>query len=573
MREGATAMNNIEKHCCAAASILLSCLLLNPAAGQPPAGPQLNQEAFRQAFQQAFEQAFAQNRADIETRERVNELIRAYRISTLEAIDERQFNDRWQLEDTIERRPAGEVLKKLIEPLQWQLDASQLPPAKLNRPITIDLTGRSRLEAFEQVCNELEVTARYPRAIDEMWSGIGRSPLLAGLASGLLAATDQPAAAAAAAEAADDATLDDRPTVVLRPGARELPVVFAGPFTIEVSRITEWAPQATGSIELSAYAHDFSDSVMAVRQSEFDAARISAIVDQNENDLRWENSMSAVGQFPIVTLETRLCKLLNDVKTITLKGVSKIKIPVQVDELTLSVVKEGATATLGGGSVEITAVREGDDFAFEDKSDVRRIELSYKNLQASAALVAAEDADGKLLVVNERSRMYIGHSGQTVLVVDGIPARLIVKIPQTKTLEYPFALDEIPLAKFEQQPRELSPIRFPGHASPVALSVDQLRDDGVFRKVLASVANHANKDIDSLKLELQYRNDKGELIKTHATRHGVGNPEQPFLASGDHDTVELTAFFMPEEASQVTLKLTEVVFTDATSWQPETASK
>jgi hypothetical protein len=157
------------------------------------------------------------------------------------------------------------------------------------------------------------------------------------------------------------------------------------------------------------------------------------------------------------------------------------------------------------------------------------------------------------------------------LTIWGEPKTLVVNLPTTiERLTYPFELSDIPLHLASQQPVELPPLNFGDRPAPITVEVLEIVRDSAISKVNARVTNHASRDIEQIELELQYVDSSGKTLKSETDREsGFGNPAKPLVAAESETTLELTAFFMPDETTQVVPKLKMLRFSNYSEWRSD----
>lgn len=109
----------------------------------------------------------------------------------------------------------------------------------------------------------------------------------------------------------------------------------------------------------------------------------------------------------------------------------------------------------------------------------------------------------------------------------------------------------------------------PEQDPPVAAAVDELLKENVFTKVFVTLANRSNKPAAKVNYTLHYLNAAGEELKTHEAQLEGEQTEAEgvVVPARSQRELSLTAFFMPEEATQVTVSIGKVTYADGQTWE------
>ena len=195
------------------------------------------QAGLETAFEDAFEGAMEDMRMGGSPEE-----IRAERerFEAVASVAEPQHDAAWKVDVSADGVPAHELLGSLVEGTGVALDAGPYAAA-LEAPVTLKLAGVSRLEAFERICETVELHPVYP---DLGWMND-----------------------------------DSGPSITFAEGPRAHPVTFAGPFLVEVASLEENAPNTTGEITLAVRSLGMAPGVLAFQtdMSRRSASRRSAL--------------------------------------------------------------------------------------------------------------------------------------------------------------------------------------------------------------------------------------------------------------------------------------------------------
>ena len=520
---------------------------------------------------------FEQRMADSQEAFRQEDLLEAMQRSVLQGIKIDDFESSMKIDVQAKQQPAGDLLAELLTPLGWSVQEAGATRAALNRRISTDLQQVSRWEAIETVCRLIDVTPKYPTPIDVPLGGI--------LSSGF-----------ATVERAMEAQTGTKPKiprsavigagshVTFEPHARSLPVAFAGPYLIELNEVTEDPGNATGRVQVSSWAHGLSPSLMAIDQP-MSPIECDQIRGSDSSDLNANVFLGGMGNFPWHQSLWALRGLLQEVRIFTLRGTATVLVPTEVLSLRFDELKKGDKETTADGSIEIIQFETGMfDRYGRGKQQGAHVHVRLENLGIGEPIFVANDSDGNSLLIDVTSGDEMGggaswglahRSGRrrvtTSLTIWGEPKTLVVKLPTTiERLTYPFELSDIPLHLASQQPVELPPLEFGDRPAPITVEVLEIVRDSAISKVTARVTNHANRDIEQMELELQYVDSSGKTLKSQTDREsGFGNPAKPLVAAESEATLELTAFFMPDETTQVVPKLKMLRFSNYTEWRPD----
>ncbi|KAA5546994.1 hypothetical protein FYK55_00825 [Roseiconus nitratireducens] len=517
-------------------------------------------EAFQDGFQKAFDQRMAAAEAEGRRRNQVESL----RIEMLSGMTTEQFRESWQIDLVADQIPADRLLEDLAKPLGWTVHRTPETANALTRPISIELRTVSRIQAFETICRELGLTPRYP---DPMRSSAGGA-----LVAGLIAAGEQ-LDPALKTRPADNQAADN--AVTFETGARKLPVAFAGPCFIEVTKLVENPPHATGRLDLTVHAPGLPPSVLAIDQPSLAFGKIRSVQSNRETDLLTDINTGAMVNFPWLSRQIPLKGLLQNVDSFSVSGSCELWVPTEVVTLEFDQLEEGASQTAGELKAELIAVRPMSKRANGEERKGFRIQLKYTGSDAGKPKLLGVDDAGSLLSADGKSVFWAGRSGHASFTMWGDPARLVVKFPrQTETLRYPFQINDVPLQHSDQQPPRLTPIVYGTHETPVDVEVLELKEESVFRKVRARIQNHANKAVRTIHYTLRYLDTNGEEVKTHRSQQSGFGADKPLVARHASAEFEATAFFMPDNATDVAFSLDAVRFSDYSKWErPEISPK
>ncbi|MEO7773592.1 MAG: hypothetical protein ABIT61_02660, partial [Steroidobacteraceae bacterium] len=224
-------------------------------------------------------------------------------------------------------------------------------------------------------------------------------------------------------------------------------------------------------------------------------------------------------------------------------------------------------------------MNRGDSDASEGENAERKDEYSLRfklkkksgsSLQPTDQIVLFDEQGGSLninghyLSTNRfASQGAVWEESQGAVTLGGKPVSLVLKtIDQVETLDYRFEL-RIPTQQAERQPKQLEKLMFSA-AAPISLKVRELIRGEPFSHVAIRVENHSNKDVDSVEFTLNHFDAMSRKL-SDAPGHLMSSPSitggsTPALVKGEAKDDRITAFFLPEDATYVTIALRGVKF-------------
>jgi len=435
----------------------------------------------------------------------------------LKAVSLDGYNSSWKIQLDVQNRPAGDVLKELIDECGLKLETPPAVATSRGKPITLKLDNVSRLEAIEQVCRQagihMQVSEWRPDAIS------------------------------------------------LQPGPRPWPVTFAGPFLISVADLNEHVPHATGTLRIEVLATGLPPSLASrwketstqlVELTQIEDAAGQRLLDEIQtagfSDLRPPSAYRQI-------LDISLKNLLRNVDAIKiLQGKIRLSIPTQVEVLTFDRLEQGQTQAIGDVRFTIDRASLGGQ---------SQIDFEIEGANQQDIEILAYNAKGERVERMGFSWSQMGGETSADLWFNGQPQSIEVRaIVKSEDVEYAFALPEIALKSHEQMPGALEPVQFDG-PEPVTGKFVKFAGDENFRKVVFALTNHANKDIRTLELKLFYLDAGGKTLKESPHSQPLG---QSPLKQNSTTELELSAFFMPEGTKSVSARTERVTFFDASVW-------
>jgi hypothetical protein len=173
-------------------------------------------------------------------------------------------------------------------------------------------------------------------------------------------------------------------------------------------------------------------------------------------------------------------------------------------------------------------------------------------------------------------------SGPLRLEVPPETAAVAFKVYMTEEVAYEFRLRDVP---FGRSPRQFEPARFPGHAAPVSVEVQNIyRPSGkpvpapaagagpVVGLIRLLVRNHSQKDVEKVIMKFTYLDATGRPLKEAVHIRATVSPGQSHLelvVKGQSQAqVQLPDKELPEETRSISVELLGVGFADGTAWPP-----
>jgi hypothetical protein len=350
--------------------------------------------------------------------------------------------------------------------------------------------------------------------------------------------------------------------IKFEPGQRELPVVFAGPFLIEIKEFDTDPKTATGELSLRVVAAGLPPTVTGILNEGIgNPVELTSVTDTESNDLRRNSGAGGIMGFGGMSqapeafqreITIGLKSLLRSVENIhTLEGRISFSLPTKVEILKFDELKAGTEQKVGNVTLEL------------QQADGSSVSLKYSGTDNDNIHLQAFDAKGKPIRSFSTSSFGSDDSGQMSADYESAPARLEARIvTQQEDLEYDFKFSEVPIPNQNEMPKQLAELKFEGE-SPVSLKFDSFTGDENFRNIKFHVTNHANKDAETFSLDISYLDANGKVLKDFPNTHSH------IVSANKEADVEVSAFFMPEETKSVKAILKRVEFSDASEWIAE----
>ena len=493
------------------------------------------------AFETAFDEAFADWNAGPSPEELA---LSRERFEALVAVDPSQGENGWQIDVRVNGRSALDALGDLLVDLGLRVDSSGCQDA-LATPIELELDGVSHIQAVERIAAAVDLYPIYPELSAQ------------GFGSNAAWDSDQPAERAADASA---------PALRFAQGTRPRPIAFSGPFLIEIPDLQENAPRPTGEITVAVRALGLDARLLALQGRMEEHLELTSVTSARDEELRsepdthfWITPEFQAGYWT-AELSADLRHLLRGVEELSLTGVVHLPIPVQVATVSWKG-GEAGPKEVDGLRIELSEWGQQTRFSITGSSKLKG--------HASVQFSPLDQAGAPMAIQSESSYGY-GDSLSADLMTEGAPASLDMKIVGVEKHGFPFAIENVPLQRYEEAPEGLEPLQFDG-SHPVLAHFTKFLSRGEMPKFELRVDNRSNKNVTEVQASFVYLDAQGaELSDFPQTLSGDFDfdSDVSILAAPRAEVVrEAVAFFCPPEARSIRVEVERVAFDDGTSWE------
>ncbi len=537
---------------------------------------------------QEMQQAIAADK--LREQKKVDRLANAF--MAMEGISSQAFEAAWKIDIDIQRQPARVVLERLFVGIGLRMGNVEVHAAALDKPVSLQLHGVSRLQAIEQICSQVDLYPDYKERPGPAGGGTfaAMAQTVGGMASGkVLGQAPGP-----------EPTAEALPAVELRAGVRPIPLIFAGPFALEVTRLEEYPPDATGLMEISLFTGGMHPSAQAYwsdgdwRQwsrpfgmSFFGEWRDASGLDILASDgARPAIFSSAI--LPGDTTYVNLHNLLRDVKSVRLATEVSVPLPTKIetirfDDLTVAPTTSGKITPITIRSVENQPAvpATGDQPAQEGSASIVVEAKCSIGSQMSCVALDAEghalrdlgstyDVDGYHTALRPSAEDVRMGQFRGYLQLQGVPKVLVVKVlSDVQKLTFPVELN-VALKSSKEQADKLALLEFDGPC-PVELKTLKIGKDHTFWVADVQLENHSNKNVWQIDAKMQHLDRDGKkLSEETAVILSIPEPQQKrYLLATPKSTrkTEVTAFDAPDEFAAVRFVLQRITFGDGTTWK------
>jgi hypothetical protein len=466
----------------------------------------------------------------------------AFRVfEELAAVDSRQWDASWQVNLDLKDVPARDALGDLARGLGLPLRLDGLPPmieppspSALDRLVALQLRGRSRLQAVEEVCRQAGVQPRYDFN-------------------------------------------DLRITV----GQRTGPVAFAGPFLVEAVRVQEFFPHPTGALTLRAVTGRLPAPVAELFHTDARPLRIDAITAADGRDLYHAANQpfykplagpvrgGANNLLPQKEHVIPLRNLLRDLNTVhQVRGRLPVLLPVRVDVIRFDRLAPGVVGQAGDVRLTVRQINSGSGAGGPSQPARPALEFDAQGINGKGLTFAVSDALGRKLACGEPQTP---RPDLVRFEVPGDPATVVFKVKSLQEVEYPFELRDIPLRRVAER---LEPARFPGHEVPVSVEflaivpAQNRPGSAKFPAVRLQLHNHCQKSVERVHLRLAYLDAEGRPQKEGERTAAFFQSDWKLKILEPGKPFEVEEPDLPAGAVKATVTVTAVGFADGTGWPP-----
>jgi hypothetical protein len=351
---------------------------------------------------------------------------------------------------------------------------------------------------------------------------------------------------------------------------RHGPVAFAGPFLVEVEELDQAAASATGLVRLRVRSWRLPPAVVDRMERQLKDLKVIPPELHDSEDLGGVWGWSGPERVDF-SQTVSLKNLLRRITTIpSVQGTIGVVLPARVETVRFEDLKAGINHRAGNAKVTLQSIGDREPCT---------LEFSFTNIDLNDIHIILQDGDGrslKSLAGFGDGGSNFGNGGETqgsrTITVSKRPARVVASfVAQKEEFNYAFQFDNLRLPDAADMPEQLAPTAFPGHDAPVTVEFVRIEPDEDFPKVWLRVANHANKAVRTLGMNLIYLDNKGNALKdwpaSHSGQTDADRGTRTIVEPGATAQFRTTAFFLPKETERVSVIVDKVVFGDATDWR------
>ena len=458
----------------------------------------------------------------------------AERGSLLRSLDRASYEELWRSELTIENRPAIEVVQELADRASLELEASPELETELSKPISLKTEG-SIWRLLEDVCRTVGIYPKYAskRLIDDTGTRVSFARL-----------------------------------------PRPSPISFAGPAVVELNRVMQFEPHATGMLVLQA---SFPDSLQAIEPPTDlgSCLTIAQVTNDAGDELSDPLSQELIRGSIKFEFRHMLKGLFREVASIkSCRGKVRFRLPAKVDELVFDDLAQGTERSTAGIVIKLKLAGKRPALSFEGGSKEEHIfDFEWEGISRDHVTFIAYDANHNALARNEGGSSY-GNRHETNLSTSQDVATIQVKlITATEDVEYPFELKDIPLDKSSLQSDALIVLEISDDV-PASVDFEGIAEGKVprLKEARFRVSNHTNKAIRLFELELSGADANGRNVKrrfTHVADYVIGGDEEFGIIVDAMSAASITtpSFSLPNENGKPSTKVLRIRFADGSEWK------
>ena len=229
----------------------------------------------------------------------------------LKEVDLKEFNSDWQLDINIKDKTVQEAIETLIRPLGLSLFTPGFEK-ELSKRITFHKKKISRLQVIEIILNKFGLYPVYP---DISMGGLRDfGTAITDSVSEMFVQNGGPFKIEKNEKTLTMQNMPGPNSLIVKYGPRPYPVVFTGPIMIEIKKVVEKVPLATGLVSIVIWGMDINESALVLLKENSEAAMIEEVVDSKGESLLLKRTE---GYFPPPEIQGSMFRLE---KTVLLKN-------------------------------------------------------------------------------------------------------------------------------------------------------------------------------------------------------------------------------------------------------------
>ena len=433
------------------------------------------------------------------------------------------FTRAWQTSVDFQERPAAEVLAEVASEAGLTVFDTPDLEEQLQQPVTVKLENVSRLQVIEAICEQAGLYPRYKLK-----------------------------------------------TVAVAEGPRPFPVTFAGPFLVAVDDVEQLTPYPVGSLSLQFFAAGIPLDTAAQITS------LSWATNEHSEDKFTQRLEPLTGGGKTLAEPTGggytrrgsrstvlfndyldLRNLLKSVEAIdAIKGELSWPFPTEIKTLKFPSMDDAAVAEEGDIRLVLTKA---------PTKDRLQMRLEIEGVSNKSVTIVGRDASGNAIDNNFSSASDFGGKKRLTVQIEEMPSSLEARIvTKSDRATFSYEIPSVPLPSFAEMPEVLEDLKINGD-SPATIEVLNIGGNEQFKKLQVKTTNHTNKEIYRLDLKLEYLDPDGKVLKDWPGNHQSQQNRVLVDVEGSAE-FELTAFFMPDEATSARVSVKQIEFADGTEW-------
>lgn len=519
---------------------------------------------------------------------------------SLVSMDADAYERGWRRSIRVEDEPAGDAIARLGGELGFELDSSGYA-RELARKITLSLEDVSLASAIERLSLEVGLVPRYRQAparpagpvgeileeasgeLDEATSGLpdafaeahafsrlGTEPPKTLMpAPGDPTPEPRPWAREGDADAAPEtgvAASCDGPCLGFEPAPPDYRSAGAGPFVVAVDRIEVEPPWARGDLALVAIGSALPQGLLSLNdppRSSIRALSPDGIDRSRGPSWMWNDPLTST-TLARSTLRKELRGITREMDRLsTVTATVAIRLPEEVVAVRFdsiesgrSIVQDGLTVALGEVTDSTLSLRvEG----LDDSNEQGRVHALIR------------DRKGVGIRLQPRGFPFQGKWEEDFQTPDRPPdASLEVKVVRRiRVVEYTATIRDVPIPDHDKLPETIPPLEFGDHSAPCSVEFLALVGEPDEIRARVAVANHSNRDIESITTRYQVESEAGKRPREgYLSIQGQSQGQAPLLVPVA-GRVEREERLFPSPGGDFSgpFEVDRVVFMDGEEWK------